>query len=1221
MQTWSITLHGPAGVISTVDTGESQFVVGTETASDVFTVHGDGVAQRHAWVWISEAGLEVEDLGAGTLVNGYQITERVQVEYPASVQVGELTLVIEVKAVQPAAVFPTPSSMDITIPQRAVTKSKASLEVTIPQRTPTRSNVQRAASTGTPSAQPASADKASTLCEYTLVKEIARGGMGQIYFGEDPQLKRNVAVKISSVSEAGEDPRFSKEAEVLAQLAHPNIVPIHNIGVDAQGRPFYSMKLVKGRTLQAVLNLIRDGDANATKEYPRATLLTIFRKVCDAMMFAHSKGILHRDLKPENIMVGEYGEVLVMDWGLAKLLGETDAQGSGSSRVNDTGDYGMTLEGEVMGTPQYMSPEQAMGMVAELDQRSDIYSLGGILYAILTLRPPIDGTTLDEVLTKVKNGSISSMISKRGGKGAVPVGAPSAMGGEVPEALQAVTLKAMATDRKNRYASIESLAADIEAYQNGFATSAENAGALKLLALLIKRNKSISGLIAILVAGAIIFSIRIAASEQIAVQERNAARRAAAEAHTVLAEAAEKDMDGETMQQFLQKVPEDLRAQPWAYMNNRLNSHLWEANMPVDDEIRQVVSHPKKPGVFIIETRNSPGLKSFDVATATFQDFLKTDGLPVGSAISNDGSRIAAWIKKTSHWKVLLYNSADQSTVCEIPVPECKEAKAISISSDGRRLLAGYVVSKNQQCVQIWDVDSQNMLWEQKAETLAMAALSPDGKRVWLILRNSLRELDATTGNVLREKVRHTSIAAWSGAPGGDFLYAYGSWANTIYSLHFTPADEIEIRPDGKLLSLCHAANPGLLLTLSTKSDRCAVLQGWGFNGAKLLELFCLGGARGSWKLAVDQTSGDVMVAKGSRLVGWKINGPPISNKKVSSAYGALSFLGGGSKVASIRSLDESNKRGALRVFELTDLSQSTTSTNPERPFSDLAMLPVLSSSANCDLLAVAEGEDVPTSIRLLRNDGEKLIDAAKWKWTSGSKPLSPFLLSPQGHKLLIGDQILNASTGTLITALNAKRLLQPAEYSVWLDDKRLAEIRAPASDVDVEGMSDEKAAFQRALIIWNADTGEKMASVATPKGAALAASPDGRWIAEAGLDNRVRIREANNLLSTTEFRAHDDVIHGNVSILGSKACGLAWHPRKPILVTLSMDGSMKLWEMPAGKLLNEIRGLLYAKHTPSLPMALNFSQDGETVLISMKGSGVLWYAYSLIDLRSGAEK
>jgi tetratricopeptide (TPR) repeat protein len=280
---------------------------------------------------------------------------------------------------------------------------------------------------------------------------------------------------------------------VLAQLAHPNIVPIHNIGVDAQGRPFYSMKLVKGRTLQAVLTSIRDGDASAIKDYQRTTLLTIFRKVCDAMMFAHSKGILHRDLKPENIMVGEYGEVLVMDWGLAKVLGEQESDGAVNSRINDTGDYGMTMEGEVMGTPQYMSPEQAEGMVAELDQRSDIYSLGGILYAILTLRPPIEGTTLDEVLTKVKNGAISTMVTGRGGKGSVAVTAPSAMGAEIPEALQAVTFKAMSTDRSKRYARVELFAADIERYQSGFATQAEDAGAWKRMTLWVGRNKVLAG--------------------------------------------------------------------------------------------------------------------------------------------------------------------------------------------------------------------------------------------------------------------------------------------------------------------------------------------------------------------------------------------------------------------------------------------------------------------------------------------------------------------------------------------------------------------------------------------------------------------------------------------------------------------------------------------------------------------------------------------------------
>jgi serine/threonine protein kinase len=371
--------------------------------------------------------------------------------------------------------------------------------------------------------------------------------MGQIYFGEDPQLKREVAVKVSSLSDGGEDPRFTKEAEVLAQLAHPNVVPIHSIGVDKQGRPYYAMKLVKGRTLQAVLNALRDRDAAALKDYPLATLLTIFRKVCDAMAFAHSKRILHRDLKPENIMVGEYGEVLVMDWGLAKVLGGSGGEVTGgdasvdvpgrqghafasASRVNDSGDFGMTMEGEVMGTPQYMSPEQAEGMVAELDERSDIYSLGGVLYAILTLRPPIDGKTLNEVLTKVKNGQISPMITKRGGKGAIEVGTPAAIGGEVPEALRAVTLKAMARDRAKRYSSVEEFAADLESYQNGFATRAEDAGVLRKLVLFVKRNKAVSALVSAMLLGAVLFTMRLAASEKVALAN---AERAAASAEAL----------------------------------------------------------------------------------------------------------------------------------------------------------------------------------------------------------------------------------------------------------------------------------------------------------------------------------------------------------------------------------------------------------------------------------------------------------------------------------------------------------------------------------------------------------------------------------------------------------------------------------------------------------------------------------------------------------------
>jgi len=265
--------------------------------------------------------------------------------------------------------------------------------------------------------------------KYELGKVVAEGGMGAIIDARDANIRRHVAMKVMlKPKECGKDSvlRFIEEAQVTGQLEHPGIVPVHELGVDASGNVFYTMKLIKGRTLKDILTGLKKGDARTVQDYPLLTLLNIFQRVCDAVAFAHSRKVIHRDLKPENVMVGEYGEVQVMDWGLAKILTKktarrmphgTERQEEGAASAlpaaiesvrKDAGaDVFKTLDGAIMGTPGYMAPEQAMGDMELLDERTDIYSLGAILYAILTLRAPIRFTGLAEFIEKVTSGRIT----------------------------------------------------------------------------------------------------------------------------------------------------------------------------------------------------------------------------------------------------------------------------------------------------------------------------------------------------------------------------------------------------------------------------------------------------------------------------------------------------------------------------------------------------------------------------------------------------------------------------------------------------------------------------------------------------------------------------------------------------------------------------------------------------------------------------------------------
>jgi serine/threonine-protein kinase len=254
---------------------------------------------------------------------------------------------------------------------------------------------------------------------YQLLGEIARGGIGVVLKGRDASLGRDVAVKVLREEHAGDADvvfRFIEEAQIGGQLQHPGIVPVYDLGTNAENRPFFAMKLVKGRTLSATL---ADRKASAAE---RRRLLSVFEAVCRTVAFAHAHGVIHRDLKPSNVMIGAFGEVQVVDWGLAKVLGQDGADTALARRPKveprsvittvRSGSAGSnSLVGSVMGTPAYMSPEQARGETETLDERSDVFALGAILCEILTGRPPYVGTD-SEVARQCSRGEVGDAVRR-----------------------------------------------------------------------------------------------------------------------------------------------------------------------------------------------------------------------------------------------------------------------------------------------------------------------------------------------------------------------------------------------------------------------------------------------------------------------------------------------------------------------------------------------------------------------------------------------------------------------------------------------------------------------------------------------------------------------------------------------------------------------------------------------------------------------------------------
>ncbi|MBW7863405.1 MAG: protein kinase [Candidatus Hydrogenedentes bacterium] len=603
---------------------------------------------------------------------------------------------------------------------------------------------------------------------YTHVAHYAEGGMGRILLVHDAYLGRSVALKELIPPEVRANTtnaalgvrqsdamaaRFLQEARITGQLEHPSIVPIHELGRRADGTLYYTMKLVKGKTL---------GDAlrERTTLRGRLELLHNFVDLCQAVAYAHSRGVIHRDIKPANVMIGDFGETVVLDWGLAKTKNMKAHPAEGMDDMDgppEAGAAGKTMYGRAVGTPQYMSPEQAKGQLDKIDERSDVYSLGAVLYQILTGVPPFSGDNTRDIMDRV----IRSQPAP-----------PARLVADTPPELAGICEKALRKPPEERYQSAAELAEDVQRFITGRLVLAYDYSPREILARYYRRHRAvinIAAAAALLLVAVLSYTyasmvrarnrehtLRVATE---AARENEAQSRAEAERTTYITQLALmqehiQSQDYATANRIAREVDPKQRNWEWGFLLNRANPEL----LTVTTSQPMVASVTVSPDATRVASVASPGpVQLWDMETGELRATCEGDVPPFGAPceFSPDGKNLV-WAGQDGAVRVW---ETGAGRLVHTLRGHVRAVSSAQFSTDGREI----VTASTDGTVRFWDLQTgaATTTLDANMGPLSKALFSPGGNTVVII---------AESGQI--KAVEREGLAERFSIPGEDAVFS-----------------------------------------------------------------------------------------------------------------------------------------------------------------------------------------------------------------------------------------------------------------------------------------------------------------------------------------------------------------------------------------------------------------------------------------------------------------